>query len=141
MECSRGTGLAKWIPEATGSFDCASGKFVNEVVAFDAWGKLTNYGSSFGFILNNSGTADAALSCKESREVNGAISAISKCTNADTFGLEVFERSRNVQETLASRADYRHRGTSKLGKIGYNHLSIIGGAGFVSTVFPTRDIH
>src|SRR4051812_9145734 len=102
--------------------------------------RLTNYSGSFGFILDNLRAADSTLSGEEGREIDRAFSAIRKSTNADALRLEVFKGSRNIQETLASRADDCHWGPSQLGKIRYNILSVMDLA-LVMLCIPTRNVH
>lgn len=99
--------MAKWIPDVTGSLDCASG-----ILSIDFRGgggvryqKLTDDRGGFGFILNDTGASHSTVSGIESRKVHCTLTAISKSTYTDAFGLEVFQRPGNVQEALASGAD------------------------------------
>jgi hypothetical protein len=92
---------------------------INEAVHLSRENELTNDRSSFSLVLNGSWAADATLSSEEGREINSSLSAIGKCSHADTFGLEIFKRSRDIQEALAPRTDDSHWGPAQLSKISY----------------------
>lgn len=77
----------------------------------------TNNGSSFCFVLNNLGALDSAVPCEECREVHGALSAICKSSDTDSFGFKIFQGSRDIQEALAPRANNSHWGTTQLSEI------------------------
>lgn len=61
----------------------------------------TNDGSSFCLILDNLRTLETAIPGEKCREVHGALTAICEGPNADSFGFEIFQGSRNVQKALA----------------------------------------
>jgi hypothetical protein len=92
---------------------------VSRAVYFRLEDELTNDGSSFGLILNGPWASDSTLTSEEGGEIDCALPAISKGSHADTFGLEIFKGSRDIQEALAARADDSDRSTAQLSKISY----------------------
>lgn len=85
--------------------------------------ELTNNRGRLGFILNGPRAPESTVSSVESREINRALAAISKCTNANAFSLKILKRSRYIQEALTARADDRHRGTTQLSEISFKSVS------------------
>lgn len=110
--------MAKWIPEETGRFDCASEDCQWDGL-FNSEDELTNNGGSLSFILDSSRAADATVPSVESWKIDCSFAAIRKRAHADTLRLEILKRPGDVQEAFASRADDSNRSPAQFSQIGY----------------------